>query len=277
MAFRPFLLAAAAAVLLLPVAAAAQEDEVVARVNGDAISYSDLAMAEAELAAQLEGVPEDVKLEYLVGLMIDRKLLAAAANGAGMEDNPKVQKRMAYYREKAMGDVYLSEQLNNAVSDEEARAEYDTRVGGIELKEEVRARHILVETEEEAKAVIERLEAGEDFAAVAKEESTGPSGEDGGNLGYFTRDRMVPEFSEAAFALQAGEISGPVKTDFGWHVIKVEDRRTQQLVPFEDVKADIKAELRDQKAQAYVKDLREKAEIEFEGAGAGRPEILPQQ
>lgn len=274
---------AAAALLALVLAAAlagvpaahAQQDEVVVTVNGEEIRYSDVALAEQELGGQLAGVPDEARFEYLVGLLIDRKLLSAKARAAGLDDDPEVARQVAFARERALSDVYLAREMEDAVSTEEARAQYDARVAEIELEEEVRARHILLDSEADAEAAIARLEAGEDFAALARELSTGPSGEEGGDLGYFTRDRMVAAFSEAAFALQPGAVSGPVESDFGWHVIKVEDRRMQQLVPFEEVEADIKAELRGEKARAAVDALREEAEIEF--AGGERPQIVPPQ
>ena len=262
-----------------PLAEAGQvEDAVIATVDGAEIRYSDVVLAERDLGAQLSGVPENVKFEYLANLMVDRKALAAAARAEGFEDDPEVQRQLAYYTEKVLGDVYLNRSLLDAVSDEEARAFYDKQVSEVELQEEISARHILVETEEEALAVIERLNAGEDFIELAKEVSTGPSGKEGGDLGYFVKDRMVPEFSEAAFALEPGAVSAPVKSDFGWHVIKVEDRRQQQLVAFEDVKEGIKVQLRDEKAAPFIDNVRDKADVKFIGEDeSGRPEIVPQQ
>lgn len=254
------------------------EDAVIATVDGAEIRYSDVVLAERDLGAQLSGVPENVKFEYLANLMVDRKALAAAARAEGFEADPEVQRQLAYYAEKVLGDVYLNRSLLDAVSDEEARAFYDKQVSEVELQEEISARHILVETEEEALAVIERLNAGEDFIELANEVSTGPSGKEGGDLGYFVKDRMVPEFSEAAFALEPGAVSAPVKSDFGWHVIKVEDRRQQQLVAFEDVKEGIKVQLRDEKAAPFIDSVRDKADVKFIGEDeSGRPEIVPQQ
>ncbi|MEO0961490.1 MAG: peptidylprolyl isomerase [Pseudomonadota bacterium] len=255
------------------------EDAVIATVNGDDVRYSDVVLAERDLGAQLSGVPEEVKFEYLANLIVDRKALATAARADGLEDDPEVKRQMDYYAEKVLADVYLNRSLLDAVSDEEAKAYYDKQISEVEVQEEVSARHILVETEEAALAVIERINAGEDFVELAKEVSTGPSGKDGGDLGYFVKDRMVPEFSTAAFALDPGQVSAPVKSDFGWHVIKVEDRRMQQLVAFEDVKESIKVQLRDEKAAPFIDSVRAKADIKFTGedeAGA-RPQIVPQQ
>lgn len=253
------------------------EDQVIATVDGVPVKYSDVILAERDLGAQLSGVAEDVKFEYLASLMIDRKALAAAATKAGYEDDEEVKRQMAFYLEKVLGDVYLNRELQDAVSDEEAKTFYDKQVSQVELKEEVSARHILVETEEEAQAVIDRLNAGEDFVELAKEVSTGPSGKEGGDLGYFVADRMVPEFSKAAFALEKGQISAPVKSDFGWHVIKVDDKRMQQLVAFDDVKEGIKVQLRDEKAAPFIESVRNKAEVVFVEDESTRPQIVPQQ
>ncbi|MGD1934933.1 MAG: peptidylprolyl isomerase [Candidatus Phaeomarinobacter sp.] len=259
-------------------AAEQAEDAVIATVNGAEVRYSDIVLAERDLGAQLSGVPEDVKFEYLANLMVDRKALAAAARAEGFEDDPEVRRQLAYYTEKVLGDVYLNRSLLDAVSDEEAKAFYDKQVSEVDIQEEISARHILVETEAEAQAVIERINAGEDFIELAKEVSTGPSGKDGGDLGYFVKDRMVPEFSEAAFALEPGAVSAPVKSDFGWHIIKVEDRRQQQLVAFDDVKEGIKVQLRDEKAAPFIDSVRNKADVAFVGEDeSGRPEIVPQQ
>jgi len=252
-------------------------DAVIATVNGAEVRYSDVALAERDLGQQLSGVPEDVKFEYLANLMVDRKALAAAARTEGLEDDPEVKRQMAYYAEKVLGDVYLNRSLLDAVSGEEAQAFYDKQVSEVDLQEEISARHILVATEEEAQAVIERINAGEDFIELAKEVSTGPSGKEGGDLGYFVKDRMVPEFSEAAFALEPGAVSAPVKSDFGWHVIKVEDRRQQQFVAFDDVKEGIKVQLRDEKAAPFIDSVRNKADVKFVGEENGRPQFVPHQ
>lgn len=273
------LLAVCAAALLglsmIAPAVQAQEDGVIATVNGEPVRYSDLALAESDFASELAGIPEETRLQYLVGILIDRKLLAQAAREKGLADDPEVARRVAFETERVLGDVYLARSFADAVTSEEARAEYDRRVADVELKEEVRARHILLDSEAAAQEALARIEAGEDFAAVAREVSKGPSGEKGGDLGWFTREHMVSGFSDAAFALAPGEVSGPVKTDFGWHVIKVEDRRMQQLIPFEEVEADIKAEMRNEKAITAVKAMREAADIAY--PGADRPQLLPPQ
>ena len=253
------------------------DDDVVARVNGTEIRFSDLLLAEEETAQALAGVPEEVKFEYLLSLLIDRIIVSSAAREKGMEDDPAVQRRLAYFENKALRDVYWTQILTARISDEAAQAFYDEQVAGVEPQEEIKARHILVATEEEAAAIVEELAAGGDFEALAREKSTGPSGAEGGDLGYFSAGTMVPEFNDAAFALQAGEVSGPVKTKFGWHVIKVEDRRLQEVPAFELVLDQVISALAQEEGRKLMEELRGAAAIEIvgaEGAG-GRPVLAP--
>ncbi|MCE7999328.1 MAG: peptidylprolyl isomerase [Rhodobiaceae bacterium] len=263
-----------------PSALGAEEDDaVVARVNGVEIRFSDLLLAEEETAQALANVPEDVKFEYLLSLLIDRVIVSSDAREKGLTDDPGVQRRMAYYENKALRDVYWMQLITSRISDEAAKEFYDAQVGSVEPQEELKARHILVATEEEAQSVIDALEAGGDFEELAKEHSTGPSGADGGDLGYFTAGTMVAEFNDAAFALQAGEISSPVKTKFGWHVIKVEDRRVQEVPGFDLVKDQVIEALAQQEGRTMMDEMRAAAAIEIVGAdGEGtKPLIAPQE
>ena len=263
----------------LPVLGAEEEDTVVARVNGVEIRFSDLLLAEEETAQALANVPEDVKFEYLLSLLIDRVIVSSDARTKGLTDDPGVQRRMAYYENKALRDVYWTQLITSRISDEAAKEFYDAQVGAVEPQEEIKARHILVATEEEAQAVIDALDAGGDFEELAKEHSTGPSGAEGGDLGYFTAGTMVAEFNDAAFALQAGEISVPVKTKFGWHVIKVEDRRVQEVPGFELVKDQVIEALAQQEGRTMMDEMRAAAAIEIVGAEGepSRPLIAPQE
>ncbi|MBG50799.1 MAG: peptidylprolyl isomerase [Rhodobiaceae bacterium] len=275
------LVLAAASFLFASPAAFAEEagDDVVARVNGTDVRFSDLLMAEDEMGQALQGVPEEVKFEYLLSLLIDRSIIAGEARDKGLADDPGVQRRMAYYQAKALRDVYWTQLVSARITDEAAQAFYDTQVAGAEPQEEIRARHILLATEEDAKAVKAELDGGADFEALAKERSTGPSGPEGGDLGYFTTGTMVDEFNDAAFALQAGEVSQPVKTRFGWHVIKVEDRRLQEVPAFEAVRDQVMASLAQEEGRKLMEEMRAAAVIEIVGAeeASGRPLIAPQE
>jgi peptidyl-prolyl cis-trans isomerase C len=262
-----------------PLSAEENDDAIVARVNGAEIRFSDLLLAEEETAQALASVPEDVKFEYLLSLLIDRVIVSSEARTKGLTDDPGVQRRLAYYENKALRDVYWTQLIAARITDEAAKEFYDAQVGAAEPREEIKARHILVATEEEAQTVIEALAAGGNFEALAKEHSTGPSGAEGGDLGYFTAGTMVEEFNDAAFALQAGDISAPVKTKFGWHVIKVEDRRLQEVPGFDLVKDQVIEALAQQEGRAMMDEMRASAAVEIVGAdGEGtRPLLAPQE
>lgn len=241
----------------------ASTGKILATVNGTAITSSDIELASDELGPDLARIPKQARERIVLQYLIEQQLLADAARKEGLDKGEAFQKRLAYYRRKAMRDTYLSKALDEAVTDATLRKLYDKQVKAFQDKEEIRARHILVKTEDEAKAIIDRLKKGADFATLAKEKSTGPSGKKGGDLGYFTEGQMVKPFEEAAFKLKPGEISDPVKTQFGWHVIKVEDRRKQTPPKFEDVKERLAEGMRSRKAIEIVQKLRREAKIEF--------------
>jgi peptidyl-prolyl cis-trans isomerase C len=173
-------------------------------------------------------------------------------------------------------DNLLAAEGKAATTDEAMKKVYDEAAKQIEGEQEVHARHILVETEDEAKAIEAELKKGADFAELAKKKSKDPGAADGGDLGFFTKDQMVPEFSAVAFALEPGKISDPVKSQFGWHVIKVEEKRNRKAPDFEQVKAQIETYVT-RKAQAeYVAKLREGAKVERmdQAADAAKPDAM---
>lgn len=242
----------------------AQEDKVLARVDGVAITQKDIDIAAEDLADKLpQTMQEDQKRDYLVGYVIDLKIGAKAAEEAKSGDTPDFAKRMSYFREKLLLDEYLSQKSKKAINIEAAKKLYDETTKTLKPEEEVSARHILVEQEADAKAAYARVKGGEDFAKVASELSKDPgSGKQGGDLGYFTRERMVKPFADAAFSAKKGDITEPVKSDFGWHIIKVEDKRTKPVPSFEEVKPQIDIYLGRKAQQDAVIALREKAKIE---------------
>lgn len=237
--------------------AVSADDPVIANVNGVAITQSDLASAEAAFGSSIAGTPAKQRRLQLVRHLINTQLLATAAEAAELGSDPSLDAKKEYYARRALGDVYWTEKIKTAVSDADAREAYD------DAKVEVTARHILVKNEEDAVDIIERLNRGEDFAELATEKSIGPSAKQGGQLPPFTKSQMVKEFSEAAFALEEGELSEPVKTQFGWHVIKVEKRRDVELPAFDDVKEQILANLYQNKFQQVLSALLQDAKIEI--------------
>jgi peptidyl-prolyl cis-trans isomerase C len=167
----------------------------------------------------------------------------------------------------------MENKAKNLVTDDQLRAAYAEKVAAAKGQEEVRARHILVAGEEEAKKLSEQLKKGADFEKLAREKSTDKgSGANGGELGWFTRERMVPEFADAAFKLKKGDISAPVKSEFGWHVIRVEDRRPVQVASFDEMKDSLKGELANKSVQAYVESLLKKSDIRYyDASGKEKP------
>ncbi len=256
------------------------DDGVVARVNGTEIRFSDLLLAEEESGEVLANVPEEVRFEYLLSLLIDRLIISSEARDKGLSDDPAVQRRIAFYENKALRDVYWTQMLNARITDEAAQAFYDEQVASVDPREEIHARHILVATQEDAQAIADQLAVGADFEELAREKSTGPSGTDGGDLGYFVAGTMVDEFNDAAFALQVGDVSAPVKTKFGWHIIKVEDRRLQEVPTFDLVRDQVVAALAQEEGRKLMEELREGAAIDIvgtPGTGDSRPLIAPAQ
>ncbi|HEU0017026.1 MAG TPA: peptidylprolyl isomerase, partial [Methyloceanibacter sp.] len=211
------------------------DDPVVATINGVDIKQSDLDFAATEVGAQLANFPPDDRRRMLLQFVIENELMAEAAVKAGLDSGQAFEDRLKYHRRRTLRDAYFDKSVRNAVPEEEAKKIYDQKVAGMKPEEEIHARHILVATEAEAKEIQERLKKGEDFATVAKEKSKDPSAE-GGDLGFFGRGQMLKPFEDAAFQLKEGEISNPVRTQFGWHIIKVEEKRTRPLPTFDQVK-----------------------------------------
>jgi peptidyl-prolyl cis-trans isomerase C len=235
---------------------------VLAKVNGSEIRQSDMAIAEEELGPSLEKMDPATKRENLLAFLIDMKIVAKAAEDKKVEDSDEFKKRLAFARNRLLMDSLLANEGKAATTDDAMKKVYDDAAKQITSEQEVHARHILVATEDEAKAIEDELKKGADFAELAKKKSKDPGASDGGDLGFFTKDQMVPEFSAVAFSLEPGKISDPVKSQFGWHVIKVEEKRNRKPPDFDQVKGQIETYVT-RKAQAdYVAKLRETAKIE---------------
>ncbi len=244
--------------------AAHADDKVVATVNGHSITEADLTLAEAEIGNELGNLPETTRRRVLVEFMIENQLYAEAAEAEKLGSGPDFDKRMAFWRQRALRDAYFEKTVKASIGEDAARAIYDDKIKQLKPEEEIQARHILVSSEDEAKKLLVRVEAGEDFAQLAKENS-GDAGSktQGGMLGYFGKGQMVPQFEEAAFALKKGEVSKPVQSQFGWHVIKVEDRRQKPPPSFDEVKDRLIGSMVQSKAQNIAGELRGKAKIDY--------------
>jgi peptidyl-prolyl cis-trans isomerase C len=235
---------------------------VLATVNGKPITQEDLDMAAEDIgpgiSQQLKGKAKDA---YILDYLIDGNLVAQKAAADKTAEGPDFAKKLAYAKDKLLMESVLTKIAKSATSDEALHKIYDDAAKGQKPEEEIHARHILLATEGDAQAVLKRLQAGEDFAKVAKETSKDP-GSEGGDLGWFTKDRMVPAFADAAFKLKDGELSTPIKSQFGWHVIQLEGRRQKTFPAFDKVKDQI-ARYAVQKAQSeLIASLRKDAKIE---------------
>lgn len=247
-----------------PAYAADAADAVVAKVGSLEIHQSELDLAVSNLDPQLAQLPDDQKKVAALSAAIDVKLLAKDALDEKLQDTADFKTRMAYLQDRELHNAYFKKHVVDTVTDAEVKARYDKEVAALPKQEEVHARHILVKTEDEAKEVIKELDAGKDFAEVAKEKSTDPNKSDGGDLGYFQRGRMVKEFDDAAFALPVGTYSKtPVKTDFGYHVIKVEDKRDAPPPPFDQVKDQVKQLVMRDKYLELLKTAKAASKVEI--------------
>jgi len=252
--------------------AAFADPKVLAKVDGAPITDDDVAVAMADIGP---GLPQKLdaaqRQKYVLEYLIDLKLAAKKAEADKLDQTPEYERKLAYYRQKLAMEELLGSVAKAATTEEAERKAYDEAAKAEPPQQEIHARHILVPTEDEAKKALARIKAGEDFAKVANEVSKDAGG-DGGDLGWFTKDRMVPDFSNAAFKLKPGEISEPVKTQFGWHIIKVEGERTKTFPPFEQVKEQA-ARYVAQKAQSEeVAALHKAAKIEmFDADGKPMP------
>ena len=257
---------ALAALMSMPLTSArvarAQDDAVVARVNGISIHESEIGFAEEEVGANMANVPPGQRRDYLINYLVDVALLSQAAEQQKLSDRPAVKRRLAFDRNRLLMESLLQDTGKAALTDQAEREVYDDAIKQVKNEEEVHARHILVASEDEAKAILAQLKGGADFAALAKEKSKDPGAADGGDLGYFTKEQMVPEFAEVAFKLNKGQLSDPVKTQFGWHIIKVEDKRIKPTPTFEQVKGQIQNYVVHRAQAQLIEKLRTAANIE---------------
>lgn len=264
--FRSSLILAVAAVGLAAGAAspAFSQSPVVAKVNGKAITEADLKLADAEIGADLGTLPEDTKRRVLVEYLIEHSLFADAAEAQKLTSGAQFDERMQYWRRRALRDTYFDVTIRDSVTDADAKKFYDAQVAQLKPQEEIKARHILVESKEKAVEIFEKIAHGADFAAMAKEFSKDPGTKDeGGDLGFFGRGQMVPQFEEAAFKLASGDVSQPVETQFGWHLIRIDERRERKAPEFEQLKDRILLSMVHRKAQEVITGLRNTAKIEY--------------
>ncbi len=278
---RTWLAAPLIVLFALPFAAVAQPaetgktanpDPVLARVNGHEIRGSQVMELIRHLPKQTQEVPMEKLVPAMVDTLINTQLIQEAAEREHLQDDQEVKRRLAVAQAEIVRQLYIERLVNKDLTDAKLHTAYDQFIKEMPAQEEVDARHILVKTEAEAKQIVAQLERGADFNKLAKEKSIDPAGKDnGGDLGWFTKDQMVPEFANAAFALKKGQFTKtPVKTRFGWHIIKLVDRRAAPPPSFEDVKRQLVVAVQGQVIGEKVKELRAQAKIEIIGPD-GKP------
>lgn len=242
----------------------ADKTTIVAKVNGQAITEADMELATVELVNDLANLPPVVKRRAVAEYLIDNLLFAEAAEAADLGKTPEFEEQMRYLRRRLLRQQYFEKNLKEKVDEAEAKKIYNAHVAQMKPQDEFAARHILVDSQEKAKELRAKIKGGADFAEVAKENSTDPGSKDkGGLLGYFTKGQMVPEFEAAVVKMRKGDLSEPVKTNFGWHIIKLEDRRRKPPPTFDSVKDTILNSLAIAEAQKQATALRKEAKVEY--------------
>ena len=243
---------------------AAPADPVVAKVNGQPIHLSDLKDAVQSLPENLRGAPPQTLYPLLLDQLIDGRAIVAEARKTGLDKDPAVQRQMTDAADRALESAVLSKEVGPSITDAALRARYDKDIAGKPGEEEVHAKHILVDSEDQAKKIIADLKGGADFAALAKQYSKDPTAaQQGGDLGFFKKDEMVPEFAAAAFALQPGQVSPePVHTQFGWHVILLVERRRAPAPTFEQARDELRQEMIKEGVKKAVAQARADVTVE---------------
>ncbi|WP_442581906.1 peptidylprolyl isomerase [Mesorhizobium sp. ASY16-5R] len=245
-------------------AAAVDPNTVIATVDGQPVTEADLQQAIQDLDQQFARLPEEQKRAAALSAVIEIRLLANEAVAKGFDKSPEYLRRMAFLQQRALHGEVIEKEVAATITDEDIRKRYDTEMANTPPVNEVHARHILVKTKEEADAIVKQLDGGAKFEDIAKEKSSDPgSGAQGGDLGWFGPGQMVPEFETAAFALEPGSYTKePVQSQFGWHIIKVEDKRAKQPPAFDQVKEQFRSLLLREKYFALVKQLRAAGKVD---------------
>ncbi|MBB3236476.1 peptidylprolyl isomerase [Phyllobacterium endophyticum] len=251
-------------------AAKSDPDKVLATIGGINITNKEVDQISTDLDPQFAKLPDDQRRLAALAAIIDIKSLAAKAEAEKLDQTPEFKSRLEFLKDRALHNDYFKQQVVDKITDADIRARYDKEIAAMPPQSEVRARHILVKTKEEAEAIIKQLDGGAKFEDVAKEKSTDGSAAQGGDLGYFGPGQMVPEFEKAANALEIGKYTEtPVQSQFGFHIIKLEDKRTQQPPAFDQVKDQVKSILIRERYMELVKKERGDLKVEFADPATG--------
>lgn len=249
---------------LAQTATAPQPTDVVVKVGGEEVTEADISFAAEDLQQDLASIAPERRRAFLVAVVIDMKLMAKAAREAGLDESDIFQQRLDYLEEKALRRAYFADTVDRLVTDEALQAAYDEAMADFEPQEEVRARHIIVSSEEDAAAVKAEIEGGKPFEMAALEYSQDGTAQNGGDLGYFTKDAaMVQPFKDAAFALEVGVLSDPVQTQFGWHIIRVDDKRMSEKPPIEQLLPQLQQQVMLETFSEQMTALKKDVTLEF--------------
>jgi len=266
----PFVVAAS---LALPATAqdSVTADTVVATVNGTDITVGNMIIARASLPEQYQQLPPEVLFKGILDQLVQQTALSQSFEG----DVPaRIETALENERRQLIAGEVIETAMAAEISEEDLQTAYDEEYGSAEPTPEFNASHILVETEEEAQAIKEEIEGGADFAEVAKEKSTGPSGPGGGTLGWFSPGMMVPEFETAVADMEVGAVSDPIQTQFGWHVIKLDDKREKDAPALADVQQELELQIRQIKAQSMIEEMTAAATVDRSAAEGVDPSVL---
>ena len=251
----------------------ATADTVMATVGDTDITLGHMLSLRASLPQQYDQLTPDILLTGVLDQLIQQTLLMQALEG---DLSRAAQLRLENERRAIMAADAIEAELATAVTEEALQQAYESRYTNAEPETEYKAAHILVETEEEAQKLVEEIAGGANFAALAQENSIGPSGPSGGDLGWFSDGIMVPEFFDAVAALEVGTVSGPVQTQFGWHVIKLSETRIKERPALDAVREDLLGELRQQAFETYLASLESAAEITRTDSSGFDPALINQ-
>lgn len=244
-------------------ASAQEKDPVVLTVNGQEIRASEISFAKDEILPHLGGLPPKARYPFIVDYLVERHLLAQAAVRDKLNKSDAYRKRLRYYQVKALREAYFAEALRPKVTEEMIRATYDKEKSTSKVRKRARAQHILVKTQKEADELYEKVKSGADFAQLARDHSTDEVAAKGGDLGFFFAEEMVPEFSKVVFDLKKNEVGGPVKTKFGWHIVKLVNMQSIGPRKFEDVREGIQAILLRELVQGEVAKYKKQSDIKY--------------
>ncbi|NNF78957.1 MAG: hypothetical protein HKN05_13095 [Rhizobiales bacterium] len=242
---------------------AQEKDPVVLTVNGQEIRASEISFAKDEILPHLGGLPPKARYPFIVDYLIERHLLAQAAVRDKINKTDAYRKRLRYYQVKALREAYFATALRPKVTEEKIREVYNKEKSTSKVRKRARAQHILVATQKEADEIYAKIKKGEDFSQLARDHSTDEVAAKGGDLGFFFAEEMVPEFSEVVFNLKKNEVGGPVKTKFGWHIVKLLNMQSIGPRKFEDVQEGIQAILLRELVQEEVAKYKKQSKIEY--------------